>query len=678
VPQAGSMILDRIFFKSKFARRILAIFAACTILPLLAISVFAYRQITSDLRDQTLFRLKQITKSISMSVYERLLFLEAEMQLIGSQLGQDGFEDSYRVFLSSDKAEFNQFKAMAFYDAQGNRTTLFGDTEKFPEYAALEQRVVKANKITILTTSERPHFSNTFLAAPIIRDNQASGCLVGKANIANLGRILSENVIPAMTDFFILDSARNVLISSIEPEENTAAMMVGLTREGVAGHFTYNFKNKTYLAAFNKLFLKARYSIPEWTIILTQSDDDALQSVKEFKTIFPLIILFSFLIILFLSIWFVRRSLTPLDKLKRGTQQIVNGNFNDKVAICSGDEFEALADSFNRMAQKLGQQFNELRLAAAIGHFSAKIQDTDELIRAIMDAIREFLPFDRAALLLMNETRSRVVYKAGYGYTGSRRESLNIVVNALRVIDPGNPVEQVLLTQKPLFTRAVFTGDGNTPSTAKPDEDENTSTAGFEGASICVPIVYENQSTGVLLLEMGNSSSDKPPVTIAADFWLGLGSQIAVSLSNAASFQKIQESEKRFRKAFDHAASGICLIATDGLILTANDYFLKMLGYEKEEILTRTLEDISKPGHFMAETNTLKRLLREEIDFDIYEKIFIHKEGHEIWGLVSISLLFNIGNTPLYYIMHVQNLSELKEAQKVQKELESRLRNIKK
>jgi len=664
---------DYIFFKSKFARRILAIFVACTILPLLAISVVAYQQITADLKDQTLFRLKQITKSISMSVYERLLFLEAEIQLIGSQLERDGFDEYFERFLSVDKSEFNQFEAMAVYDAQGRRTALFGDTEKFPEYAALEQRVVKPNQVTILTAGEPPYFPNAFLAVPIIRDNQAPGCLVGQANLENLGKILSENAIPAMTEFFILDSAGSVLISST-PKVNMPAMLTAGTQKGVSGNFTYSFNKKTYLVAFNKLFLKARYSIPEWTIVITQSGEDVLQSVEEFKTIFPLIILGSFLIILFLSILFVRRSLIPLDKLKRGTQQIVAGNFGDNVAIYSGDEFEDLGDSFNRMAQKLGQQFNELRLTASIGHLSAKIPDADELARAIMDSIREFLPFDRAALLLLNEARSRAVYKAGYGYNG-QIESLNTVVNPLRAIDPGNPIEQVLQTQTPLYApAALFAGSGRTHAAVKPLAHEDALAAGTGASSLIVPIVYENKSTGALILEMENASQDKPPVTMAPEFWMGLGSQLAVSLSNAASFQKIQESEERFRKSFDHAASGICLISTDGFILTANNYFLKMLGYEKKEILSRTLEDISKPGHFMAETNTLKRLLRKEIDFDIYEKLFIHKAGHEIWGLVSISLLFNTGNTPLYYIMHVQNISELKEAEKVQKELESRLR----
>jgi PAS domain S-box-containing protein len=105
---------------------------------------------------------------------------------------------------------------------------------------------------------------------------------------------------------------------------------------------------------------------------------------------------------------------------------------------------------------------------------------------------------------------------------------------------------------------------------------------------------------------------------------------------------------------------------------------MKMLGYEEKEFFNKTLKAISNPGHFLAEISSHKRLLNREIESDIYEKLFVHKAGHEIWGLVSISLLFDKNNRPLYYIMNIQNLSELKEAQKVQKELESQLQKAKK
>lgn len=665
------MIFNKIFLQSRFARRIITIFISCTIIPLLALFALSYQHITEDLKDQNLHRLKQVTKSISVSIYERLLFLEAEMQLIGAGIYQTAGYDLAPLPVTKRQAEYNRFRAMAIFDQKGKKTTVFGATGNFPEFSIPEIRALENTNATIITKRQSNQLSRTFMSVPFIQSDKTQYYVLGELNREYLRRVISENVLPAMADFFVLDSSQNILISSMEPDKNLSEMMANLTGNGVSGHFSWRFKNKDYRAGFNKLFLKARYSVPDWTIILTQPDDYTLQSVNEFKKIFPLVILLSLLIVIFLSIIFVRKSLIPLEKLKNGTHRIVEGNFKENVDINSGDEFEDLADSFNIMAKKLNLQFNELRLSAAIGHFSAKVLDTDDLISAILSSIKEYLNFDRAALLLLNETTTRVYYKAGYGYTESQKESLTFFFNARRTINGDNLIEKALLSKQPVYSIV-----NNETAIRKSLGTETIPGEAPDELSIYVPIVYEDKSTGALVFE--NTSKKRIPLTMDGNFLMGLGSQIAVSFSNNTSFQKLQESEERFRKSFDHAASGISLISTDGQFLTVNAYLMKMLGYEENEFLNKTLEAISNPGYFMAEMSSQKRLLNKEIDFDIYEKKFIHKAGHQIWGLVSISLLFSKNDKPLYYIMHVQNLSELKEAEKIQKELENQLRQSQK
>jgi PAS domain S-box-containing protein len=504
------------------------------------------------------------------------------------------------------------------------------------------------------------------MAGYFIRKDNTPYYILGEINKSELQRVITENLLPAMTDFLILDSSNNILISSIEPDKNLAGIMANLTAEGVSGHFSWRFKDKSYRAGFNKLFLKPQYSIGSWTIVLAQPADYTLQSVNDFKAIFPLVILLSLLIVIFLSLVFVRKSLISLEKLKDGTLRIVEGNFEEIVNITSTDEFGDLADAFNMMANQLNLQLNELRLSAAVGHLSAKILVADELLEALMDAVKKHLDFDRAALILLNETTYRLRYKAGYGYSEKESDSFNLFFNARRTVNSDRPIEKALLSKQP-----VFAANDDKSAIKIPLEAGTNPVEAPDALSIYVPIVYEDRSTGVLVFE--NTSNKKIPVAVDGNFLMGLGSQIAVCLSNNESIQKLQESEDRFRKAFDNAATGISLISIDGHILKVNTYLMKMLGYEEKELLKKTLEKISNRGHYMAELSSQKRLLNQEIDSDIYEKPFIHKAGHEIWGLVSISLLFDNFNQPLYYIMSVQNLSELKEAEKIQKELENRL-----
>ena len=62
----------------------------------------------------------------------------------------------------------------------------------------------------------------------------------------------------------------------------------------------------------------------------------------------------SILVVTLLSVTQIRRFMGPLEKLRDGTRRIGNREFDTKVDVTSGDEFEQLADSFNEMSGRLG------------------------------------------------------------------------------------------------------------------------------------------------------------------------------------------------------------------------------------------------------------------------------------------------------------------------------------
>ena len=71
----------------------------------------------------------------------------------------------------------------------------------------------------------------------------------------------------------------------------------------------------------------------------------------------PLMIALGLWMILFLALFFIRRTLTPLAVLQAGTKRVGSGDFDGRVEIASGDEFEQLAGSFNAMSGQLRQPF---------------------------------------------------------------------------------------------------------------------------------------------------------------------------------------------------------------------------------------------------------------------------------------------------------------------------------
>ena len=105
---------------------------------------------------------------------------------------------------------------------------------------------------------------------------------------------------------------------------------------------------------------------------------------------------------------------------------------------------------------------------------------------------------------------------------------------------------------------------------------------------IITPIQYENDNLGLLVLESRDEKQalggDEPSLL------LGIASQIAVSVAGITSFQYLEESERRFRRVFDNAASGIALLDLDGTFMRSNRYLTGMLGYAEDNLAQMRLQ----------------------------------------------------------------------------------------
>jgi diguanylate cyclase (GGDEF)-like protein/PAS domain S-box-containing protein len=138
----------------------------------------------------------------------------------------------------------------------------------------------------------------------------------------------------------------------------------------------------------------------------------------------------------------------------------------------------------------------------------------------------------------------------------------------------------------------------------------------------------------------------------------------------------LRESEQRFRKSFDDAATGMALVGTDGRFLQANRSLCEILGYPEEELLNRTFQDITYPDDLEKDLDNLGRLLAGEIRTHQIEKRYIHKEGHVVWALLSVSMMHNEEGEPLYFVSQIQDITDRKRAEEALKEAEERYRTL--
>jgi len=80
------MKLDTTMLRSKVGRRIFVLFVLCALLPIAALAIISFSQVTKQLQEQSLTRLQQESKSLGMSILERLTLLEMEMKMLASTI----------------------------------------------------------------------------------------------------------------------------------------------------------------------------------------------------------------------------------------------------------------------------------------------------------------------------------------------------------------------------------------------------------------------------------------------------------------------------------------------------------------------------------------------------------------------------------------------------------------
>jgi PAS domain S-box-containing protein len=136
----------------------------------------------------------------------------------------------------------------------------------------------------------------------------------------------------------------------------------------------------------------------------------------------------------------------------------------------------------------------------------------------------------------------------------------------------------------------------------------------------------------------------------------------------------LRESEQRFRSAFDYAAIGMSLVATDGRWLQVNQAQCEIVGYSESELQATTFQAITHPEDLVQDLEYTRQLLAREIRTFQMEKRYIHKLGHWVWVLLSVSMVYDPQDQPLYFIAQVQDISDRKRLEAERQQAEQKIR----
>jgi diguanylate cyclase (GGDEF)-like protein/PAS domain S-box-containing protein len=125
----------------------------------------------------------------------------------------------------------------------------------------------------------------------------------------------------------------------------------------------------------------------------------------------------------------------------------------------------------------------------------------------------------------------------------------------------------------------------------------------------------------------------------------------------------LQESEERFRSAFDYAAIGMALVSPEGRWLQVNRSLCEIIGYAEHELLGMSFQDVTHPDDRGAVHSHVEQLLAGGIPTYQTEKRYIHKDGHEVWIFQSISRVREAQPGSARLIFQIQDITDRKRAE---------------
>ena len=388
--------VKREFFRSMVAKRVFFLFVLCSLIPLTALAYLAYTEVTKQLYSQASTRLHMASKSAAMSLIERLQLLEDDLASAlpdykyGTPVVSNSSANKYYEHLGK------QFTGVIFLAEHDRKINLLGSITDPPRLNEDQQIHIRENKTLIVHRVRNNKPVKIFMIRALDSAHPDRNLVIGEIRQEYLWG--SDGFTSPEYECLICDRAMNVLFTSFKEHSPLKELGNAYTKnKKSAGQFTWQHKETKYLAGYSTIFMAPQFH-DNWIMVNSQPETDIFRPLYLFKRIFLLVVLLTFLVILFLSYRQIKKYLIPIEILQDATRRIAKKDFSRQVKIESNDEFAELGSSFNTMAKHLDKQFKVLTAINQIGIALSAERDTTRFMEIVLEGAKTITSADGCAL----------------------------------------------------------------------------------------------------------------------------------------------------------------------------------------------------------------------------------------------------------------------------------------
>src|SRR6267142_560481 len=137
----------------------------------------------------------------------------------------------------------------------------------------------------------------------------------------------------------------------------------------------------------------------------------------------------------------------------------------------------------------------------------------------------------------------------------------------------------------------------------------------------------------------------------------------------------VPDGEAMFGSLLEQTAVGIAVLSPEGRFLRANEALCRMLGYGEQELLQKTVRDITHADD-LESTQEIQLELLAGPGSRVHERRYLRKDGSAVWVQVAGTSVRGRPGSPQCFVALVHDITELKLAEDALKASESRFRRM--
>ncbi len=179
----------------------------------------------------------------------------------------------------------------------------------------------------------------------------------------------------------------------------------------------------------------------------------------------------------------------------------------------------------NELIEQIETNYNNSRLTNEIGETITSQTNIEDVLNKVVQLFQKRLNYDRGLIMLVNPERTRLIFRAGFGYTADKLKLLKKTAFNLDRADAAGMFVASFKEQKPFLINDI--------KEIGPRLSLRSQAFAHEMGSqsfICCPIICDGMSVGVLAVD--NLKSKKPLVESDLSLLLGIAHVIGISVRN--------------------------------------------------------------------------------------------------------------------------------------------------